>query len=130
MKTKMFAWGACALCVMGLGGMTGCAATSPVPADKLARAQETVRIAETAPVTSTDPKTIEHQQIARKELEQGKKLILKGKNHDAKWALMRAQADGELAVYQAQAQQAKQEAQQTLDVITQAMSQMQMQGGH
>lgn len=127
MKTKLFVLGTCVL----VAGLAGCAATSgPVPTDKLARAQETVRIAESTP--PMDPKSAQHLQLAKAQLAEGKRLMIDGKNERAKWALMRAQADGEVAVYQAQAHAAKADAQATLDAINQAMSQMQMQmqGGH
>ena len=119
MKTMLFVLGVC---------VVGCGATTPVPTDKLARAQETVRIAEAAPPASMDPNSAQHLQLAKDQLKHGKKLMLDGKNEQAKWALMRAQADGELAVYQAQAQAAKADAQATLDAIAQAMTLMQQEG--
>lgn len=119
MKKTLFALGLC---------VAGCGAASPVPTDTLARAQETVRIAEAAPPASMDPNAAQHLQLAKDQLKQGKRLMLDGKNEQAKWALMRAQADGELAVYQAQAHAAKTDAQATLDAIAQAMTQMQQEG--
>ncbi|HVH46951.1 MAG TPA: DUF4398 domain-containing protein [Labilithrix sp.] len=125
MKTKMFVLGALAL----VGCLVGCGAATPVPADKLARAQETVRIAEAAPTAMVDPKAAQHLQLAKEQLQHGKKLMIDGDNDEAKWVLMRAQADGEVAVYQAQAQAAKADAQATLDAIKQAMSMMKEGGG-
>lgn len=125
MKTKLIAFGAS---VVGATGLVGCAATTPVPADKLARAQETVRLAEAAPPASMDTKAAQHLQLAKDQLTHGRKLVLEGKNEQARWALMRAQADGELAVYQAQAQAAKNDAQVTLDAIAQQITQMQQEG--
>jgi hypothetical protein len=123
MKSKLFVLGACAVAASGL---VGCA-TAPIPTDKLARAQETIRIAESAP-PSIEPKGTNHLDLAKAELQRGKKLMIDGHNDKAKWALMRAQADGEVAVYQAQARAAKTDAQATLDAIKQAMTQMQQEG--
>ena len=51
--------------------------------------------------------------------------MVDGRNADARWVLMRAEADAETAFYLAQAQAARGDAQQTIDAIRQAMSLMQ-----
>jgi hypothetical protein len=127
MKTNVNVVGAC---VCGALAIAGCGATAPVPTDKLARAQETVRIAESAPSASMDPTTAYHLQLAKGQLDHGKKLMIDGDNEHAKWALSRAQADAELAVYLAQAQAAKADARATLDAIALTISEMQQQEGH
>ena len=109
--------------------LAGCGATTPVPADKLARAQQTVRLAEAMPTTSTDPKALQHLQLAKNQLEQGKKLMIDGENDDAQWVLMRAESDAKAALYLSHAQAARSDAQQTIESIRQAMSAMQQQGG-
>lgn len=120
MKTKM---------LVGLAAvLAGCGATTPIPADKLARAQETVRLAEAMPSTATDPRALQHLQLAKSQLDHGKKLMIDGENEDAKWVLMRAESDARAALYLAHAQAAKTDAQQTIEAIRQAMSTMQ-QGG-
>jgi Domain of unknown function (DUF4398) len=108
--------------------LAGCGATTPVPTDKLARAQETLRQAEATPAVATDPKAVQHLQLAKDQLNYGKKLMLDGDNQDAKWVLMRAQADAEAALYLAHAQAAKDDAQQTIEAIRQAMALMQQEG--
>jgi len=109
--------------------LAGCGATTPIPADKLARAQQTVRLAEAMPATSADPKSLQHLQLAKNQLEQGKKLMIDGENDDAQWVLMRAESDAKAALYLSHAQAAKADAQQTIEAIRQAMSAMQQQGG-
>lgn len=121
MKTMML--------VVAVAALAGCGATTPVPADKLARAQQTVRLAEAMPTTSTDPKSLQHLQLAKSQLEHGKKLMIDGDNGDAQWVLQRAEADAKAALYLSHAQAAKADAQQTIEAIRQAMSAMQQQGG-
>jgi predicted small lipoprotein YifL len=120
MKTMML--------VAAVTALAGCGAATPVPADKLARAQETLRQAEAMPTTATDPKAMQHLQLAKNQLQYAKKLMTEGENEDAKWVLMRADADAEAALYLAHAQAAKTDAQQTIDAIRQAMALMQQEG--
>lgn len=107
--------------------MAACA-TAPVPADRLSRAQETVRLAEELPATKADPKAVHHLQLAKDQLKQAKQLMVAGKNGTAKWVLMRAEADGEAALYLARAHAAKLDAQSTLESIRQAMALMKQEG--
>lgn len=109
--------------------LAGCGATKPVPADKLARAQETVRLAEASPATSTDPKALQHLQLAKSQLDRGKKLMIDGESEDAQWVLMRAESDAKAALYLSHARAAKADAQQTIEAIQHAMSAMEQQGG-
>jgi hypothetical protein len=120
MKTMMLA--------VAVTMLVGCGTTSPVPADKLARAQEALRQAEAAPATASDPKAMQHLQLAKSQLSYAKKLMVDGDNEDARWVLMRAEADAEAAHELANAQTSKMDAQQTIDAIRQAMALMQ-QGG-
>lgn len=121
MKTMML--------VVAVAALGGCGAARPVPADKLARAQETVRLAEMMPTTSSDPKALQHLQLAKNQLEHGKKLMIDGDNEDAQWVLLRAESDAKAALYLSHAQAAKTDAQQTIEAIRQAMSAMQQGGG-
>jgi predicted small lipoprotein YifL len=114
--------------VVGVLALAGCGASAPVPADKLARAQETVRQAEAMPTAVTDPKALQHLQLAKNQLSQGKRLMVEGANEEAKWVLMRAAADAEAALSFAHAQAARVDAQQTIDAIRQAMLLMQQEG--
>ncbi|HVJ89262.1 MAG TPA: DUF4398 domain-containing protein [Labilithrix sp.] len=107
--------------------LAGCA-TSPVPADKLARTQEVVSTAESIPATSTDAKAAEHLQLAKEQLRHAKRLMIEGDNDDARWALMRAESDAEAAISLAQAQTASADAQMTIEQVRQAMRSMQEKG--
>ncbi|MBX3260474.1 MAG: DUF4398 domain-containing protein [Labilithrix sp.] len=119
MKTTMIAVAAVVL--------AGCGATTPVPADALTRAQQTVRSAEAMPTTALDPKAMQHLQLAKDQLSYGKRLLVEGENGDARWVLMRAEADAEAALYLAHAEVAKTDARQTIEAIRQAMSLVQQQ---
>ena len=114
--------------VVAVATLAGCGAATPIPADRLARAQETVTLAESMPATTTDPKALQHLQLAKNQLTHARKLMIDGENEDAKWVLMRAEADAKAALYLANASAAKTDAQQTIESIRQAMSTMQ-QGG-
>ena len=122
MKTMM-------LSVVAAAALAGCATTSPVPADKLARAQAMVRAAEAMPTVATDPKALQHLQLAKDQLNHAKRLMIDGENEDARWVLRRAEADAETALYVAHAQAAKLDALQTIEAIRQAMLVMQQQEG-
>jgi hypothetical protein len=114
MKTMMF--------LVGLAAIAGCA-TTPVPADKLARSQAMVQSAEVVQADA-DPRASVHLQLAREELRSAKKLMKDGDNDAASWVLMRAEADGEAALHLAQARMAKADAEQTLTAIRQAKTTM------
>ncbi len=107
--------------------VAGCGAATPVPADALTRAQQTVRSAEAMPTTALDPKAMQHLQLAKDQLSYGKRLLVEGENADARWVLMRAEADAEAALYLAHAEAAKADARQTIEAVRQAMSAVQQQ---
>ncbi|OJY16114.1 MAG: hypothetical protein BGO98_24145 [Myxococcales bacterium 68-20] len=108
--------------------VVGCGATTPIPADKLTRAQQRVREADAMAATVTDPKALSHLQLAKEQLTYGKRLLIEGENKDARWVLMRAEADAEAALALGNVQAAKADAQQTIEAIRQAMALIQ-QGG-
>ena len=120
MKTMMIAVAALAV--------VGCGAATPIPADKLTRAQQRVREADAMAATVTDPKALQHLQLAKEQLTYGKRLLIEGENKDARWVLMRAEADAEAALALGNVQAAKADAQQTIEAIRQAMALIQ-QGG-
>lgn len=120
MKTTSILALACAL--------AGCGATVPVPADKLARAQEAVRHAEEMPEVASDPSAAMHLTLAKNQLQYAKKAMSEAHNEDARWALMRAEADAEAALYLAHAEVSRVDAQRTIDAIRQAMTLMQQEG--
>ena len=78
--------------------------------------------------TVTDPKALSHLQLAKEQLTYGKRLLIEGENKDARWVLMRAEADAEAALALGNVQAAKADAQQTIEAIRQAMALIQ-QGG-
>lgn len=105
--------------------LTGCGAASvPVPADRLVRAQEAMRRAEEMPEVTADPRANAHLQLAKSQLDYAKKLMVDGNNEDARWVLLRAEADAETSLALAHAEVSKIEAQRTIDAIRQAMSLM------
>jgi hypothetical protein len=112
--------------VVAVATLAGCA-TTPVPADKLASAQSAVRVAEAMPETATDPRAAQHLQLARDQLAHAKRLMINGRNEDARWALMRAEADADTSLSLAHAKAAKADAQVTIEAIRQAMRSMQQQ---
>ena len=114
MKTILF--------VVAVAALAGCGGTTPVPTYKLARAQEMVRNAEAMPTVATDPKATQHLQLAKSQLDHAKRLMIDGENEDARWVLMRAEADAEAALYLSLAQAVKLDAQQTIESIRQSMA--------
>lgn len=115
------------LLVSSVGAVTGCAST-PVPADKLARSQALVETAEQVHAEA-DPRAAVHLQLAKDQLKSARDLMRDGDNRSAVWVLRRAEADAEAALAIAHAQTAKADAQRTIDAVKQAMSMMQS-GGH
>jgi hypothetical protein len=115
MNTKMMLVVAAAL--------AGCA-TTPVPADKLARSQAAIASAETMNAAA-DPKATLHLKLAKEQLENAKALMKDGDNEAAGMVLLRAEADGEAAANLARARAAQIEAQKTIEMVRQTMAQMQ-----
>lgn len=113
---------------VALVAITGCGAAMPVPADRLVRAQEAVRHAEEMPEVAAEPRASAHLELAKGQLDHAKKLMIEGHNEDARWALMRAEADAETSLYLAHAEASKADAQRTIEAIRQAMSMMQEEG--
>jgi hypothetical protein len=74
---------------------SACASTPP-PHEKVGSSEAAIRAAEELGANS-DQRASLHLQLARDELEQGRASMRKGNNHDAAAALLRSQADAELA---------------------------------
>src|SRR5690606_25833530 len=74
----------------------GCA-SSPVPADKLARSQAALRSAEEMGA-DRQPTAALHLRFAREQLDLARRLIEKGDNARANGVLARAEADAEVAL--------------------------------
>src|SRR5690349_7423763 len=102
---------------------SGCA-TTPVPAYRLARSEAAVKSAEEMNA-SADPRAAMHLKHAKEQLADAKNLMKNGDNRTARLVLMRAEADGEVAVNLARAHAAQIDAQQTIAAVRQAMMQMQ-----
>jgi hypothetical protein len=102
--------------VVVLAAVTGCASV-PVPADKYARARETVAQADAMPAAGSDPRAAQHLELAKGQLQQAKRLMVDGDNRAAEWVLLRAQADAETALSLAQARAAQVDAQATIEKI-------------
>lgn len=100
----------------------GCA-TTPVPADKLSRSQAAVRAAEEMNAQS-DPKAALHLRLAQEQLNTAKGLLKEGENEEARFTLMRAEADADVALNLARGKSAKIDAAQTKERIQQQQSQM------
>src|SRR5687767_11602194 len=111
--------------VILVAAAAGCA-TTPVPADKYARARASITSAEVMKVEQV-PNAATYLRSAREELEQAKSLMVDGDNDRASFVLLRAEADGEAALNIAREAWARQEALQTIEQVRQAKGQMQMQ---
>jgi len=93
------------LTLVPLVGATACA-SAPVPAERLASAEATVRGATEIGAEAT-PQAALHLKMARDQIAEAKKSIAAGDTEQAAWALNRAQADAELALALARETEAK-----------------------
>ena len=103
--------------MLTLLGVAACA-TTPIPADKLSRATAAVRTAEEMNAAS-DPTAALHMQLAREQLQQGKKLLQDAENERAGMILERAEADANAAREIARAKSSRIEVEQTMSVVQQ-----------
>lgn len=104
----------------------GCA-TTPVPADKLASSQASVKSAEEMNAQG-EPRAALHLKLAKEQLSQAKDLMKEGENDKARTVLSRAEADGEAALNIARAKSARIEAEKTIESIQQAKTQISPEG--
>lgn len=104
----------------------GCA-TTPVPADKLASSQASVKSAEEMNAQG-EPRAALHLKLAKEQLSQAKDLMKEGENDKARAVLTRAEADGEAALNIARAKSAQIEAAKTIESIQQAKTQIASEG--
>lgn len=107
MKTMAWTTGVAATVVLG-----GCA-SSPVPAERLARSEAAVRSASEVGAERV-PSAALHLQVARDELSQARRLIADGDNRRADYMLLRAEADADVALTLAREDAARADAQRTL----------------
>ncbi|HKA89849.1 MAG TPA: DUF4398 domain-containing protein [Haliangiales bacterium] len=103
------------LCVLfGLGAI-GCG-SAQVPADKMAASEASIRAADEVGAKNV-PTAALHLQFAKEQVEQAKKLIADDDNERARWVLMRAEADAELALVLAREQSMRDAAQKALQQV-------------
>lgn len=103
-----------------LASMTGCA-SYPVPAQHMADAEGAARAAQDVGASS-NPQAQLHLKMAQEEIAQAKQLIADDDNEKADSVLIRAKADGELALAEARETQAQMAARQALAQIGQLNS--------
>lgn len=102
----------------------GCAST-PIPADKLARSSAAVRGAEIANADQV-PNAAAHLRLAREQMAEAKRLLKNGDNAQASYLLVRAEADADAAMNLAREAKAKEEAAQTIQMVRHMKSQMEV----
>jgi hypothetical protein len=101
----------------------GACASSPIPADKLARSQAAIRSARENGAERV-PDAALHLKVANEQLDVARKLLVDGDNKRAEYVLMRAEADAETAVALARESTAREEARRTLDEVQKLKSSM------
>jgi hypothetical protein len=101
----------------------GACASSPIPADKLARSQAAIRSARESGAERV-PDAALHLRVANEQLDVARKLLVDGDNKRAEYVLMRAEADAETAVALANESSAREEARRTLDEVQKLKSSM------
>jgi len=104
----------------------GCGSSTPVPADKLARAQSAVRSAEENNADANASAAL-HLKLAREQLAQARRMMEKGDNERAQYVLLRAESDADAALNIARETNARMEAQRTVSHVQQIKMQMQQQ---
>ena len=114
---------AIAILTVGLAALAGCA-TIPVPADKLSRAQASVRAAEEMNAEA-EPNAALHLRLAREQLAQATQILKNGDTGKASGILLRAEADADTALELARERSARIEAEKTIKDVQQAKTQMQ-----
>lgn len=107
--------------------IAGCATTTPVPADKLARAQAVIHSAEQMG-PSADPRAALHLALAKQQVAQAKGLMKNGDNGSAGLVLLRAEADAEAALNLARAWWAERDANEALDEVRHLTARMHRRG--
>jgi hypothetical protein len=112
---------------MVLGGavLSVACASTPVPADKLARSSASIRSAETVNA-GQNPTSSTHLALARQEMAEAKANLKEGNNEKAGWLLLRAEADADAAMNLAREAQARAEAQQTMQSVQNLKAQLEV----
>lgn len=94
----------------------GACASSPVPADKLAKSQAAIRSAQELGADRV-PAAALHLKVANEQLGFARNLLADGDNERAENVLMRAEADAETSIALAHENVARRDAQRTLDEV-------------
>jgi hypothetical protein len=94
----------------------GACASTPVPADKLAKSQAAIRSARELGADRVAPAAV-HLKVANDQLDIARRLLADGDNKRAEYVLMRAEADAEAAIALTQETTARAEAQRTLQEV-------------
>jgi hypothetical protein len=102
-------WGIAALGLVACGG-------APPPHERAASSQAAIRAA-TEVNAQQVPQAALHLKLAQEQLEKGKALMADGDNERAAFALMRAQADAELALALARENKTRVDAQVIIDRV-------------
>jgi hypothetical protein len=96
--------------------LSSACASSQAPHGELATSQATLKAAEELRAGEV-PKAALHLQMARENTEKAQKLIEKNNHEEARFALMRAQSDAELALILAKEASAQKDAQAALEKV-------------
>ena len=91
-------------------------ASSPVPAERLAKSTAAIRSAHEVGAERV-PNAAMHLKVANEELDLAKRLITDGDNRRAEYVLLRAQVDADVALQLAREDQARADAQKTIDEV-------------
>lgn len=105
---------------VAIAALAGCA-SYPIPVQHMADAEGAARSANDVGAANNPQATL-HLKMANEEIAQAKQLIADGDNEKADSVLVRAKADGELALGEARETQAQAAAQQALSQIGQLNS--------
>ena len=96
-------------------GVVGCG-SAQVPAERMAASEASIRAADEVGAKNV-PTAALHLQFAKEQVEQAKQLIASNDNERARWVLLRAEADAELALVLAREQTMRDSAQKALQQV-------------
>jgi hypothetical protein len=99
-----------------IGTVIAACASTPVPTESLAASTASARAADEVGAHNV-PSAALHLQLAQEQIEQARKLMKDDHNERARYVLMRAQADAELAVVEAREDDMRTEAQRAMDQV-------------
>jgi hypothetical protein len=100
---------------LALGVLAACS-SSTVPHEKMAASEGSIRAAEEVGARNV-PTAALHLQLAKEQTEQARVLIAAGDNDRARYVLMRAQSDAELAITLSKENAAKVDAEHAMEDV-------------